>query len=92
MRHSLFSLASALTVSLLVSSTSAAVAGISPREVEFELDKRLVCVGDTINEIFSSVGMGNATDGAKADTIAFCRSWIDIPNVTSYILTVTPTT
>ncbi len=92
MHRSLFSLASALTILSYFSITTARVAELSPRYAEDELDKRLVCVGDSLNEVFVSVGMGNANDGAQHDIVNFCRSWIDIPAATSYYQTVTLTT
>lgn len=92
MPRSLLSPALVVTFLCLASLTSAAIAGVSPREAANELDKRLVCQGDTIFEVFQSVGMGDPSDGAQADITAFCRSWIDIPDTTSYVRTVTPTT
>jgi hypothetical protein len=68
----------------MVAITSAGVAGIAL--------PNLLCVGDTYYEVFKIVGMGLASDGAQNDIENFCRSWIDIPIVTSYITTVTPTT
>jgi hypothetical protein len=91
MHRSLFSWASALAVASLVTISSAGVAGISPREADDGLEKRLLCVGDSLNEVFQSVGMGSANNGVQADITAFCRSWIDIPGTTSYVQTVTPT-
>ena len=91
MHRSLFSLALALTISSNFTITSAGVLGVSPRDVGYGLDKRLLCVGDSFNEIFMSVGMGVANNGAQADITSFCYSWIDIPSVTSYIQTITPT-
>lgn len=91
MHRSLFSWASALAVGSLVTTSTAGVAGISPREADDGLEKRLLCVGDSFNEVFQSVGMGSANNGVQADITAFCRSWIDIPGTTSYVQTVTPT-
>jgi hypothetical protein len=91
MHHPLFSMATALTFSSIASIASAGVAGFSPR-AEYAMDKRYVCQGDSFNEVFMSVGMGDPNDGAQADITSFCRSWIDIPNETSYVLTTTPTT
>lgn len=92
MHFSLFSLASALTLSSIITIGSADIAGLSPRDAVHEVDKRLLCIGDTINEVFTSVGMGNASSGAQTDIENFCRSFIFIPGVTSYIQTFTPTT
>jgi hypothetical protein len=84
MHPSFFPLASALTISSMVAITSAGVAGIAL--------PNLLCIGDTYNEVFSAVGMGLASDGARNDIENFCRTWIDISTVTSYITTITPTT
>lgn len=92
MHLSLPSVASALTISSIISVTSALVPGFSPRHGTDMLDKRLVCVGDTYNEVFVSVGMGKYSNGAQVDIENFCRSWIDISTVTSYYETITPTT
>jgi hypothetical protein len=92
MHHSLFSVASALTISSAISIASAGVPGLSPRAAEDGLDKRLLCVGDSYNDIFVNVGMGDPNNGAQADISSFCRSWIDIPDVTAYYETVTQTT
>ena len=92
MHLSIFSVASALTIFCIISVTSALVPGLSPRHGADILEKRLLCIGDTYNEVFVSVGMGNFSDGAQADIESFCRSWIDIPNETSYYETITPTT
>jgi hypothetical protein len=92
MHRSLFSLASALIFSSIASITSARFPGLSPRLAENDLDKRLLCIGDSYNEVFVSVGMGLGSDGLESDLVAFCRSWIDIPDATSFFQTVTPTT
>lgn len=88
MHRSLFSLASALTISLLVTMTSAGVAALSA----YELEQRALCRGDTYHEIFVSVGMGFGSEAAENDVDNFCRSWIGIPHDTTYFLTTTPTT
>ncbi len=90
--HSLFSVASALTISSAISIASAGVAGLSPRDAQDGLEKRLLCIGDTYNDVFMGVGMGDPGSGAQADIEMFCRSWIDIPNVTSFYQTFTQTT
>jgi hypothetical protein len=84
MHHSFFPLASALTISSIITITSASVAGSA--------SQNLLCVNDTYNEVFNAVGMGLASDGAQQDIENFCYSWIDIPTVTSYFTTITPTT
>lgn len=91
MHRSFVSLASALTICSIVSIASAGVAGLNLRELDDELDKRAVCVGDSFNQVFNSVGMGAANDAVQADLTAFCRSWIDIPDATSFFQTITPT-
>lgn len=94
MHRSLFSLASALTISSIISIASAGVAGLTPRRAENELDTRQLCVGDSFNDVFNSVGMGDEddeNDAVQADLTAFCRSWIDIPDATVFFRTITPT-
>ncbi|ERF71862.1 hypothetical protein EPUS_01777 [Endocarpon pusillum Z07020] len=89
MYHPLFSLAAALTVSSIIKTTSAGVAGlINPRY----LDERQLCRGDSYNDVFNSVGMGRAGEGAQNDIEEFCHSWIPFRTVTSYYVTITPTT
>jgi hypothetical protein len=92
MHGSFFSLASALTISSVISVASAGVAGLFLPKAEDQFDKRLVCIGDSFNEVFVSVGMGAGSPGLEADIEGFCRYWIDIPSVTSFVTTITPTT
>ncbi len=89
MYHPLFSLAAALTISFIIKTTSAGVAGlINPRY----LDERQLCRGDSYYDVFNSVGMGGAGEGAQNDIEDFCYSWIPFQTVTSFYVTVTPTT
>ncbi|KAF7511202.1 hypothetical protein GJ744_005099 [Endocarpon pusillum] len=89
MYHPLFSLAAALTVSSIIKTASAGVAGlINPRY----LDERQLCVGDSYFDVFNSVGMGRSGEGAQNDIEEFCHSWIPYSTVTSYYATITPTT
>lgn len=89
MYHPFFSLAAALTVSSIIKTTSAGVAGlINPRY----LDERQLCMGDSYYDVFNSVGMGRAGEGAQNDIEKFCYSWIPFRTVTSYTITITPTT
>lgn len=89
MHHPLLSPAAALLVSSILQTTSAGVAGlINPRH----LDERQLCVGDSYYDVFNSVGMGGAGEGAQNDIEDFCYSWIPFHTVTSYFVTITPTT
>ena len=92
MHSSFFSVASALTYLSFTSLTVARVAHLAPRDdAPPDDDGSLVCQVDTINEVFMSAGMGDPNSGAQGDIERFCRSWIDIPSLTSYVRTTTPT-
>ena len=92
MHRSLFSLASALTLSSHLAVAAGHAADLGLRDIVAPLDRRLVCLGDTFNRIFTEVGMGDPNDDVQADITSFCRSWIDIPDSTAFVTTVTPVT